>query len=79
MLLSCLPLVDGVSNLIPGSAASGVLCSSSNIFTGHDSKDMQLFSIPKRLLIQKVISALEISTQKRLGTVDTRFYIGEMF
>jgi len=29
MLLSCLPLVDGVSNLIPGSAASGVLCSSS--------------------------------------------------
>jgi len=35
---SCLPLVDGVSNLIPGSAASGVLCSSSKMFTGHDSK-----------------------------------------
>jgi hypothetical protein len=29
VLSSCLPLVDGVSNLIPGSAASGVLCSSS--------------------------------------------------
>ncbi|KAA6423987.1 MAG: hypothetical protein FRX49_05946 [Trebouxia sp. A1-2] len=42
MLPSCLPLVDGVSNLIPGSAASGVPCSSSSskkMFTGHDKDD----------------------------------------
>ena len=38
MLPSCLPLVDGVSNLIPGSAGSGVPCNSSKMFTGHDSK-----------------------------------------
>lgn len=68
MLSSCLPQVDGVSNLMPGSAASGVLCSSSKMFTDDDSKDRQLFSQSQN------VSTLEIQTQKRLGTVKTRFH-----
>ena len=41
--------------------------------------DKWLFPIPKRLSqFRNVIPTLEIHTQKRLGTVKTRFYIVEM-
>ncbi len=40
----------------------------------------QLFSIPKRLFwFRNAIPTLGICNQKRLGTVESRFYIVEMF
>ena len=39
-----------------------------------------LFSVPKRLFcFGSIIPTLEIKTQKRLGTVKTRFYTAEVF
>ena len=39
-----------------------------------------LIAIPKHLFqLRNAIFTLEISTQKHLGTVETRLYIGEMF
>ncbi len=40
----------------------------------------QLFSIPKRLFwFTNAIPTLGVCNQKRLGTVESRFYIVEMF
>jgi len=41
---------------------------------------MTLFAIPKRLnLYRNVHLTVEIYCQKRLGTVQTCFYMGDMF